>query len=138
MGNNNNLVALKNNNINAILNSQSGLLIKEGEGILIDRTLFSDLFHAVEFSDLTSFYAVANKAVRVASDMFSGGGLINGLFDSNLSHTRTPVFYKKYAKTRYIHSDMIQLYTTNMKQSNKNITIRNNVSFSGGYALKKP
>ncbi len=136
MGNNNNLVALKNNNINAILNSQSGLLIKEGEGILIDRTLFSDLFHAVEFSDLTSFYAVTNKAVRVASDMFSGGGLINGLFDSNLSHTRTPVFYKKYAKTRYIHSDMIQLYTTNMKQSNKNITIRNNVSLVGDTPLR--
>lgn len=131
----NNLKALKSNNINTILNNHSGLLIKESEDILIDRTLFTDLFHAVEFSELNSFYAVANKAVRIASDMFSGGGVRDALFDSNLSHTRTPVFYKRYGKTRYVHSDMIQLHTTKMRRGNKNITIRNNVSLVGGTPL---
>jgi hypothetical protein len=138
MGNHNNLTALKQNNTKAILNSPSGLYIKEAGDILIDRTLFSDLYHAVEFGNITGFYAVANKAVRIASDMFSGGGVVNALFDSNLSHTRTPVSYMRYAKKRYIHSDMIQLYTTKMKQGNQHITIKNNLSLVGDTPLRNP
>jgi hypothetical protein len=135
-GKNNNLIALKNNDIGGIMSSQSGLLIKQSNNIIIDRTLFSDLFHAVEFNELNSFYAIANKSVRIASDMFSGGGVNNALFDSNLMHTRTPVFYKqRWSKRKYIHSDMIQLYTTNMKRSNTNVTIRNNVSLVGDTPL---
>jgi hypothetical protein len=119
--------------------SQSGLLIKQSNNIIIDRTLFTDLFHAVEFSEMNSFYAVANKAVRVASDMFSGGGINHALFDSNLMHTRTPVFYKqRFKKVQYIHSDMVQLYTTKQKRGNTNITIRNNVSLVGDTPLKHP
>ena len=134
---NNNLTALKRNNLGAILGSQSGILIKNSNNIIIDRTLFTDLFHAVEFSQMDSFYAVANKAVRVASDMFSGGGINNALFDSNLMHTRTPVYYQEgwKKKVKYVHSDMIQLYTTKQKRSNTNITIRNNVSLVGDTPL---
>ena len=136
---NNNLTALKRGQLNTILDSQSGLLIKQSNNILIDRTLFTDLFHAVEFNEMNSFYAIANKAVRVASDMFSGGGINNSLFDSNLMHTRTPVFYKqRFRKTQYVHSDMIQLYTTKQKRSNTNITIRNNVSHVGDTPLTNP
>ena len=136
---NNNLTALKRGNIDAILASQSGLFIKHSNNIIIDRTLFTDLFHAVEFNQMNSFYAIANKAVRVASDMFSGGGINNALFDSNLMHTRTPVFYKqRFRKIKYVHSDMIQLYTTKQKRSNTNITIRNNISLVGDTPLTHP
>lgn len=136
---NNNLLALKRGHLNAIMNSQSGLLIKQSNNIIIDRTLFTDLFHGVEFSDVDAFYAVANKAVRVASDMFSGGGINNALFDSNLMHTRTPIFYKeRNKKEQYVHSDMIQLYTTKQKRNNTNITIRNNVSLVGDTPLTNP
>ena len=136
---NNNLIALKRGKLDTILASQSGLLIKQSNNILIDRTLFTDLFHAVEFNQMNSFYAIANKAVRVASDMFSGGGINNSLFDSNLMHTRTPVFYKqRFRKTQYVHSDMIQLYTTKQKRSNTNITIRNNISLVGDTPLTNP
>jgi hypothetical protein len=135
----NNLTALKRGNIDAILASQSGLLIKQSNNIIIDRTLFTDLFHAVEFNEMNSFYAIANKAIRVASDMFSGGGINNALFDSNLMHTRTPVFYKqRFRKIKYVHSDMIQLYTTKMKRSNTNVTIRNNISLVGDTPLTNP
>jgi len=135
----NNLIALKNNDIGTILSSQSGLLVKQSNNVIIDRTLFSDLFHAVEFNELNSFYAIANKSIRIASDMFSGGGVNDALFDSNLMHTRTPVFYKKrWSKRKYVHSDMIQLYTTNMKRSNTNVTIRNNVSLVGDTPLTNP
>ena len=133
---NNNLIALKRGHIDTILASQSGLFIKQSNNIIIDRTLFTDLFHAVEFNELNSFYAIANKSVRIASDMFSGGGINNALFDSNLMHTRTPVFYKqRWRKRKYVHSDMIQLYTTKQKRSNTNITIRNNVSLVGDTPL---
>jgi len=133
---NNNLTALKRGKLDAILASQSGLLIKQSNNVIIDRTLFTDLFHAVEFHDMNSFYAIANKAVRVASDMFSGGGINNALFDSNLMHTRTPVFYKqRFRKTQYVHSDMIQLYTTKQKRGNTNVTIRNNISLVGDTPL---
>ena len=136
---NNNLMALQRGQLSSILSSQSGLLIKRSNNILIDRTLFTDLFHGVEFHEMDSFYAVANKAVRVASDMFSGGGISNALFDSNLMHTRTPVFYKpKNRKQQYVHSDMIQLYTTNQKRGNFNITIRNNISLVGDTPLSNP
>ncbi|MEH6456317.1 MAG: hypothetical protein V7749_08335, partial [Cocleimonas sp.] len=136
---NNNLTALKRGNIDAIIASQSGLLIKQSNNILIDRTLFTDVFHAVEFSDMNSFYAIGNKAIRVASDMFSGGGINNALFDSNLMHTRTPVFYKqRFKKVQYVHSDMVQLYTTKQKRGNTNITIRNNVSLVGDTPLTHP
>ena len=136
---NNNLIALKRGKLDTILASQSGLLIKRSNNIIIDRTLFTDLFHAVEFNEMNLFYAIANKAVRVASDMFSGGGLNNALFDSNLMHTRTPVFYKqRFRKTQYVHSDMIQLYTTKQKRSNTNITIRNNISLVGDTPLTNP
>ncbi|GAA0409050.1 hypothetical protein GCM10009133_16990 [Cocleimonas flava] len=136
---NNNLVALKRGKLDTILASQSGLLIKQSNNIIIDRTLFTDLFHGVEFHDMNGFYAVANKAVRVASDMFSGGGVNNALFDSNLMHTRTPVFYKqRFRKTQYVHSDMIQLYTSKQKRNNTNITIRNNVSLVGKTPLRNP
>ena len=136
---NNNLIALKRGQLNNIMASQSGLLIKQSNSILIDRTLFTDLFHGVEFNEMNAFYAIANKAVRVASDMFSGGGISNSLFDSNLMHTRTPVFYKeRFKKVQYIHSDMIQLYTTKQKRSNANITIRNNVSLVGDTPLTNP
>ena len=136
---NNNLIAMKRGKLDTILASQSGLLIKQSNNIIIDRTLFTDLFHAVEFHDMNGFYAVANKAVRVASDMFSGGGVNNALFDSNLMHTRTPVFYKqRFRKTQYVHSDMIQLYTTKQKRGNTNITIRNNISLVGDTPLTNP
>ena len=136
---NNNLHALNRRNIDAIIASQSGLLIKQSNNILIDRTLFTDLFHGVEFQGVNNFYAVANKAVRVASDMFSGGGVSNALFDSNLMHTRTPVYYKqRFKKTQYVHSDMVQLYTTKQKRGNSNITIRNNVSLVGDTPLRHP
>ncbi|WP_299881395.1 hypothetical protein [uncultured Cocleimonas sp.] len=136
---NNNLVALRRGKLDTILASQSGLLIKQSNNIIIDRTLFTDLFHGVEFHDMNGFYAVANKAVRVASDMFSGGGVNNALFDSNLMHTRTPVFYKqRFRKTQYVHSDMIQLYTSKQKRNNTNITIRNNVSLVGKTPLRNP
>ena len=136
---NNNLNALRRGKLDTILASQSGLLIKQSNNIIIDRTLFTDLFHGVEFHDMNGFYAVANKAVRVASDMFSGGGINNALFDSNLMHTRTPVFYKqRFRKTQYVHSDMIQLYTSKQKRNNTNVTIRNNVSLVGKTPLKNP
>ena len=136
---NNNLHALKRGNIPAIMGSQSGLLIKQSNNVLIDRTLFTDLFHAVEFNEMNAFYAVGNKAIRVASDMFSGGGINNALFDSNLMHTRTPVFYKpRMKKMQYVHSDMVQLYTTKQKRGNANITIRNNVSLVGDTPLTHP
>lgn len=136
---NNNLHALKRGQLDKIMASQSGLLIKQSNNILIDRTLFTDLFHAVEFNEMNSFYAIANKAVRVASDMFSGGGINDSLFDSNLMHTRTPIFYKpRFKKVQYVHSDMIQLYTTKQKRSNTNITIRNNVSLVGDTPLTNP
>jgi hypothetical protein len=137
-GKRNNLVALKKNDIGTILNSQSGLFIKQSNDIVIDRTLFSDLFHAVEFKELNSFYAIANKSVRIASDMFSGGGVNNALFDSNLSQTRTPVYFTRWGKRNYVHSDMIQLYTTKMKSGNTNITIRNNISLVGDSPLANP
>ena len=136
---NNNLIALKRGKLDTILASQSGLLIKRSNNIIIDRTLFTDLFHAVEFNEMNSFYAIANKAIRVASDMFSGGGINNALFDSNLMHTRTPVFYKqRFRKIKYVHSDMIQLYTTKQKRSNTNVTIRNNISLVGDTPLTNP
>ena len=136
---NNNLDALRRGKLDTILASQSGLLIKQSNNIIIDRTLFTDLFHGVEFHDMNGFYAVANKAVRVASDMFSGGGINNALFDSNLMHTRTPVFYKqRFRKTQYVHSDMIQLYTSKQKRNNTNVTIRNNVSLVGKTPLRNP
>jgi len=136
---NNNLQALNRRNIDAIIASQSGLLIKQSNNIIIDRTLFTDLFHGVEFQGINAFYAVANKAARVASDMFSGGGVSNALFDSNLMHTRTPVYYKqRFKKTQYIHSDMVQLYTTKQKRGNSNITIRNNISLVGDTPLTHP
>ncbi len=136
---NNNLLSLKRGHIDAIMASQSGLLIKQSNNIIIDRTLFTDLFHAVEFSEMNSFHAIANKAVRVASDMFSGGGINHALFDSNLMHTRTPVFYKqRNKKMQYVHSDMVQLYTTKQKRGNTNITIRNNVSLVGDTPLLHP
>jgi len=136
---NNNLHALNRRNIDAIIASQSGLLIKQSNNIIIDRTLFTDLFHGVEFQGVNAFYAIANKAVRVASDMFSGGGVNNALFDSNLMHTRTPVYYKqRFKKTQYVHSDMVQLYTTKQKRGNTNITIRNNVSLVGDTPLRHP
>ena len=137
---NNNLHALKRGNIDAIMTSQSGLLIKQSNNIIIDRTLFTDLFHGVEFQGINGFYAVANKAIRVASDMFSGGGVNNALFDSNLMHTRTPVYYKQRNKKniQYVHSDMVQLYTTKQKRGNTNITIRNNISLVGETPLTHP
>ena len=136
---NNNLTALLRGHLDTILASQSGLLIKQSNNIIIDRTLFTDVFHAVEFSDMNSFYAIGNKAVRVASDMFSGGGINNALFDSNLMHTRTPVFYKqRFRKEQYVHSDMIQLYTTKQRRNNTNITIRNNISLVGDTPLTNP
>ena len=136
---NNNLHALNRRNIDAIIASQSGLLIKQSNNVIIDRTLFTDLFHGVEFSEVNNFYAIANKAVRVASDMFSGGGVTNALFDSNLMHTRTPVYYKqRFKKTQYVHSDMVQLYTTKQKRGNSNITIRNNISLVGETPLRHP
>ncbi len=138
MGNYNNLTALKSNNIGAILHNPSGLLIKNSTDILIDRTLFTDLFHCVEFTGIDSFYAVANKSVRISSDMFSGGGLTNSLFDSNLSLERIPVYYKRWNKMNYVHSDMIQLYTTKTGISNSNITIRNNISLPGNVPLTHP
>ena len=138
MGNKNNLTALNTNNIGAIMHNPSGLLIKNSTDILIDRTLFSDLFHGVEFTGIDSFYAIANKAVRISSDMFSGGGITNALFDSNLSLTRIPVHYLRWNKKQYVHSDMIQLYTTKRRSGNSNITIRNNISLVGNVPLTHP
>ncbi len=138
MGNKNNLTALNTNDIGSILHNPSGLLIKDSTDILIDRTLFSDLFHGVEFTGIDSFYAIANKSVRVSSDMFSGGGVTNALFDSNLSLTRIPVHYKRWNKKQYVHSDMIQLYTTKRSSGNANITIRNNISLVGNVPLTHP
>jgi parallel beta-helix repeat protein len=105
-----------------------GLLIANSTNILIDRSLFQDLFHAVEFTYLKNFFAIANKGNRLASDMFSGGGTQNALFDSNLSFTKLP--------TEGVHSDMIQLYTQKMTIANHNITIRNNVSIPGNSPIK--
>jgi parallel beta-helix repeat protein len=105
-----------------------GIRISNSTNILIDRSLFQDLFHAVEFTYLTNFFAIANKGNRLASDMFSGGGTQNALFDSNLSFTKLP--------TEGVHSDMIQLYTQKMTIANHNITIRNNVSIPGNSPIK--
>lgn len=138
MGNKNNLTALNTNNIGAIMHNPSGLLIKNSTDILIDRTLFSDLFHCVEFTGVDSFYAIANKAERIASDMFSGGGITNALIDSNLSFGRIPVHYLRWNKKQYVHSDMIQLYTTKRSSGNSNITIRNNISLVGNVPLTHP
>ncbi len=138
MGNKNNLTALNTNDIGAILHNPSGLLIKDSTDILIDRTLFSDLFHGVEFTGIDSFYAIANKSIRISSDMFSGGGITNALFDSNLSLERIPVHYRRWNKKQYVHSDMIQLYTTKRSSGNSNITIRNNISLAGNVPLTHP
>ncbi len=138
MGNGNNLTALNSNDIGAVLNSPSGLLIKNSTDVLIDRTLFSDLFHGVEFTGIDSFYAIANKAERICSDMFSGGGITNALFDSNLSIARIPVYYIRWGTKQYVHSDMIQLYTTKRRTGNSNITIKNNISLVGNVPLTHP
>jgi len=105
-----------------------GLRVSNSTNVLIDRSLFQDLFHAVEFTYLKNFFAVANKGNRITSDMFSGGGTQNALFDSNLSFTKLP--------TEGVHSDMIQLYTKKMKVANHNITIRNNVSIPGNSPIR--
>ncbi len=109
----------------------NGLLVSESRNIVIDRCMFQYLFHAVQFRSVDGFLALSNKADHISSDMFSGGGLIHAVFDSNLSLTKYP-----FGK---IHSDMIQLSTKfvankqkfKVASVNRDISIRNNVSLQG-------
>ena len=106
----------------------SALLVRESQDVTIVDSTFHALNHGIGALNTTGFRMIRNDISGIQGDGFRGGGLQDALFEGN--H-----FHDFYGSTQVLnHSDMLQLWSTNVDLLNARIVIRDNVFDAGEMA----
>ena len=106
----------------------SAFLVRDSRDVTIADSTFFGLNHAVGAVNTTGFRMIGNDVSGIQGDGFRGGGIQDALFEGN--H-----FHDFYGSTQTLnHSDMIQLWSSNVGQINARVVIRDNVFDAGEMA----
>ena len=106
----------------------SFLLVRESRDITIADSVIADMNHGIGVLNTTGLKVIGNDISGIQGDGFRGGGIQDALFEGN--H-----FHDFYGSTQVLnHSDMLQLWSTNVDLLNARIVIRDNVFDAGEMA----
>ena len=106
----------------------SALLVRESQDVTIADSTFHGFNHAIGAVNTNGLKVIGNDISGIQGDGFRGGGIQDALFEGN--H-----FHDFYGSTQVLnHSDMLQLWSSNVGQINARIVIRDNVFDAGEMA----
>ncbi len=105
-----------------------GLFAKGCDGITVEGSTVSNTNHAFAFLDSTNVTVVDNDISAIQGDGIRIGGVSGMLIEGNNLHDLLG------STQDANHSDMIQIWGTNISHNNENITIRENILDTGNGA----
>ena len=104
------------------------VLVRNSQDVMIADSSFHGFMHAIGAIDTSGLKVIDNDISGIQGDGFRGGGIQDALFEGN--H-----FHDFYGSTQTLnHSDMLQLWSSNVSQINARIVIRDNVFDAGEMA----
>ena len=99
--------------------------IHRSDNVLIADNVTTNHFHAFGMREITNLVFTGNDISGVQGDGFRGGGIQDALFEGNY-------FHDFHGSTQTLnHTDMLQLWSQGIGQSNQRVVIRDNVFDAG-------